>query len=130
MRGLRFLLGGLMCAAFLAGCNSGPKLVTVNGVITKDGKPLSISPTGYVQVIMVPDVGPDAQYTTYPGRADATGKFTIEEVPVGKYRVVVEHMDPNPASDLLAGVYSLQNSKIKREVDGKTPLTIELNDEK
>ena len=116
------LLLGLVC---FFGC-TGPKTVTVTGTVLRDGKPIPVGPTGAVDVTLIPDVGPDQEYTTYPGRADAAGKFEILEVPPGKYRVAVAVLDPTPMEDKLGGAYSIENTKIKRDVDGKTPLTIDL----
>lgn len=120
--GFAFLLG-----LFLAAGCGGPKNVTVTGTVLRDGKPIPVGPTGAVDVTLVQDVGPDEEYTTYPGRADATGKFEIIDVPPGKYRVAVAVLDPTPMEDKLGGAYSIESTKIRREVtDGKTPLTIDL----
>ena len=115
-----FLVG--LC---LVGCNQSTT-VTVTGTVLRDGQPIALGPTGVVQVTLIPDVGPGVEYTTHVGRADATGKFEIIEVPKGKYRVAVEVLDPTPQDDKLAGAHSMENTKIKRDVDGKTPLTIDL----
>jgi hypothetical protein len=116
---------GVVCALILTGC--GPKVVTVTGTVLNNGQPLTIGPTGSILVTLVPDVPPGTPYTTYPGDADATGKFQMREVPPGKYKVAVEQNDPLPASDKLAGKFSPKNTTIVREVvDEKTPLMIDL----
>ena len=115
-----FLVG--LC---LAGCNQSTT-VTVTGTVLREGQPIAMGPTGIVQVTLIPDVEPGVEYTTYVGRADATGKFEIIEVPKGRYRVAVEVLDPTPMEDKLAGAHSMENTKIKRDVDGETPLTIDL----
>lgn len=123
----RVRLAALVAAAcwLAAGCGP-PSNVTVTGSVLKSGKPIPLSPTGIIQVTLKPDVPPDQQYTTYSGRTDATGNFTILEVPRGKYVVGIEQLDPTPMSDKLDGRLAFNNSKIKREVDGKTPITIDL----
>jgi len=116
----------IACALSLTGC--GEKLVTVQGTVLQNQQPLTMSPTGSIQVTLIPDVPPGTPYTTYPGRADATGKFVIEEkVKPGKYKVAVEQNDPLPGTDKLMGKFSPQNTTIVREVvDEKTPLVIDL----
>jgi hypothetical protein len=120
------LLLGVVFALALTGCK--PKLLTVNGTVLNDGQPLPVGPTGSILVTLVPDVAPGAEYTTYPGYPDnATGKFTLTEIPPGKYKVAVEQNDPLPGTDKLKGKYSPKNTTIVREVvDEKTPLTIDL----
>ena len=129
---LRRAASSTICAAPLAfllaiaGCNQGPKAVTVTGTVLRDNQPITVSPTGVVQVTLMPDVGPNEQFTTYVGRCEATGKFEVVEVPVGTYKIGVEQLDPNPQVDKLGGEFSLINTKIKRQVDGKSPLEIDL----
>jgi hypothetical protein len=119
---------GVACALLLTGC--GEKLVTVKGTVLNNGQPLTIGPTGSVLVTLVPDVPPNTPFTTYPGRADATGKFEIgEKVRPGKYKIAVEQNDPLPGTDKLQGKFSVQNTTIRREVvDEKTPLAIDLSE--
>jgi hypothetical protein len=108
------------------GCD-GPKTVTAKGSVVKDGQPIPLSKTGVIQVILQPDVGPDVQYNTYPGRCDAAGKFEIVEVPPGRYKVGIEILDPTPQDDKLRGQMVAANSKIIREIDGKAPIAIDLS---
>lgn len=117
---------GTVCALLLTGC--GEKLVTVKGTVLNNQQPLVLSSTGSIQVTLVPDVPPGTPYTTYPGYADATGKFEIgEPVRPGKYKIAVEHNDPLPGDDQLKGKFSTKNTPIIREiVDEKTPLVIDL----
>ena len=115
----------LIVSLCFLGC-SGPKTVTVTGTVVRDGKPIAVGPAGTIDVTLVPDVGPEEQYTTYPGYCDATGKFEILDVPPGKYRVAIAVLDPTPQNDKLGGAYSVENTKIKRDIDGKAPLTIDL----
>lgn len=116
---------GLLMALGLAGCG-GPKNVTVTGHILRSGKPLPLSKTGVVQITLMPDVGPDQEYTTYVGRCEPDGSFKIEDVPPGRYRIGIEHLDPSPQDDQLRGAFRAENSKIVREIDGKAPLQIDL----
>jgi hypothetical protein len=109
----------------VAGCG-GPKNVTVTGTVLSNGKPVALSPTGTLQVTLMPDVPPDSQYTTFVNDCDKEGKFTIENVPPGKYKIGIEQLDPTPQSDKLNGKFSAANTKIIREIDGKQPLVIDL----
>ncbi len=119
-------LVGTACTLSLTGC--GEKLVNVKGTVLNSQQPLVIGPTGSILVTLVPDVPAGTPYTTYPGYADATGKFEIsEKVKPGKYKIAVEVNDPLPGDDKLNGKFSTANTPIVREVvDEKTPLTIDL----
>jgi hypothetical protein len=112
--------------AISPGCNRGPQTVTVTGKILRGGQPLAVGPTGYVQVMLLPDVGADEQYTTRVGRCEKDGTFVIPEVQPGKYKIGVEQLDPNPQLDKLNGAFRAGDSKIIRDVDGKTPIEIDL----
>lgn len=118
------LLATIVCLA--QGCNNGPKTVTAKGTVLRNGQPLPLSKTGVVQVTLIPDVGPDQQYTPYVGRCDTTGKFEVLQVPPGKYKVGIEQLDPTPQDDKLRGQFAYDNAKYKREVDGKKPIEIDL----
>ena|SRR5437868_10413245 len=119
------LLGLLAAVALPAGCNQ-KKLVNVTGSVLRNGQPLVCSPTGHVMITIVPDVGGDEQYTTRVAYCEKDGSFTIPQVMPGKYRIGVEQPDPNPQTDKLNAVYRAGDSKVVREVDGKTPLNIDL----
>jgi hypothetical protein len=110
----------------LGGCDSGPRTVTATGSVLRGGQPLPLSKTGVVQVTLIPDVGPDEQYTPYVGRCDVAGKFEVLEVPPGRYKIGIEQLDPTPQDDKLRGQYAYANAKYKREVDGKAPIVIDL----
>lgn len=81
---------------------------------------------GYLEIVLIPDVPPGTPFTTKPGEADATGNFEILEVKPGKYKVTAALRDPLPGDDKFNGEFSAQNTKIIREIDGKTPLVIDL----
>lgn len=120
------LLVGLLAASlFLPACQKGGN-VTVTGRVLRNSQPIPLSKTGVVQVTLIPDVGPDEQYTTYVGRCDETGKFEVFDVPPGKYRISIEVLDPTPQNDKLNGAFAFANSKFKRDIDGKAPLAIDL----
>ena len=119
-------VGWLAILAFVHGCGTKPRTVTVTGSVTRGGQPLPVSKTGYVQIMLLPDVGADEQYTTRVGRCEPDGTFQIPEVPPGKYRIGVEQFDPNPQIDKFNGAFRAGDSKIIRDIDGKAPLTIDL----
>ena len=61
------------------------------------------------------------------GRSDpASGIFEVFEVPPGKYRIGIEILDPTPQDDKLGGKMTANFSPIVRDVDGKTPIDIDL----
>src|SRR5438046_893871 len=67
------LFVGLVAALlFLPGCNQQNK-ITVSGSVLRNGQSISVSPTGYVQVTLMPDVGADEQYTTRQARCEKDG---------------------------------------------------------
>lgn len=119
------LVGCVLLIFFFAGCDQ-RRNVTVTGAVLRDGKPIPLSPTGVIQLTLMPDVGPDEQYNTYVGRCDATGKFEVLEVPPGRYKIGIEQLDPTPQNDKLNAAFAYANAKFVREIDGKTPLTIDL----
>src|SRR5689334_2392584 len=117
----------LTLAITFTGCGKGGKAVTVTGTVLRSGQPLALSPTGIVEVTLEPDLPPDKAFSPRLGECDkTTGKFEIREVPPGKYKVGVQQLDPNPTIDKLNGAFAARAGKFLREVDGKTPLTIDL----
>jgi hypothetical protein len=119
-----YLVAALIVGLVPVGCTQSSGKVT--GTVLRDKKPIPVSATGVVQVTLVPDVGAGTEYTTYIGRCDENGKFEILNVKPGKYKVVVEHLDPDPQTDKLNGEFSLTNTKIVRQIDGKSPVEIDL----
>jgi hypothetical protein len=115
-----------LCCLSLPGCG-GEKLVTAKGTVTKDKQPIALGRSGYIEITLIPDVPPGTPLTTRPGRVDAAGNFEIQEVKPGKYKVAIELRDPTPADDKFQGEFSAKNTKIVREIDGKTPLNIDLS---
>ena len=121
----RPLLIGLIAALlFSPGCNQQRK-VTVTGSVVRNGQPIPVSATGYVQITLMPDVGSE-EYTTRQARCEKDGTFKIVEVPPGKYKIGVEQWDPNPQIDKLSGAFRVGDSKVIRDIDGKAPLNIDL----
>lgn len=115
----------LLGCVMVAGC--GAKKVTVNGKVTRKGEPIKMGTNGYFQVTLIPVVEKGKNYTTIPGRSDADGAFVIENVPAGKYRIAIQQFDPNPQQDALGGQFSEEKTKIVRDIDGKSPIEIDLN---
>jgi hypothetical protein len=125
VRGWPLLAGLVVLCLLIAGCKRDNR-VTVNGTVMRNGKPLAMSPTGILQVTLMPDVPEDQPYTSKIGECDKSGNFTITEVTPGKYKIGVEQFDPNPQTDKLNSAFRADTGKIKREIDGKAPLTIDL----
>jgi hypothetical protein len=121
-------LFGLAAALFFqAGCNRQTN-VKVTGTVLRGGQPLKVSPTGVVRVMLKPDVGEGEPFTPKMGDCDReTGKFEIPDVRPGKYKIGVQQFDPTPQVDKLNGGFVPDKGKIVREIDGKTPLTIDLD---
>ena len=118
------LLAGLV---FFCGCGKKANLVTVTGSVLRNGQPLPLSKNGYVQVTLQPDVDPNRAFTPRIAECDkATGKFEIRDIPAGKYKVGIQQFDPDPTSDKLNGAFYVENGKIIRDLDGKTPIDIDL----
>ncbi len=110
-----------------AGCGKKINTVTVTGSVVRNGQPIPLSKNGYVQVTLQPDLPPGAPFTPKMAECDkATGKFEIHDVKPGKYKVGVQQFDPDPTSDKLNGAFHVDKSKIIRDIDGKTPLDIDL----
>lgn len=118
--------GVLAVSLALVGCNSQPANVTVSGKVLEGDKPLVLSPTGVVQVTLLPDVPEGTEFTTYVGRCNPDGSFEVIDVPVGKYKIGVEQLDPTPMEDKLKGAHSVANTKIIRDIDGKSPIVVDL----
>jgi hypothetical protein len=119
-----FLL--LAVATLIAGCGKS-RTVKVIGKVSRSGKPIELSKTGSIQVTLVPDVPEGTEFTTRPARAKADGSFEVADVPPGTYRIAVEVHDPTPRKDVLKGAFSVRKTKIRREIDGKKPLEIDLD---
>jgi hypothetical protein len=119
-------IGLLGILTICCGCEQRPRLVTVTGSVVRAGQPMAVSNTGYVQVMLLPDVGADENYTTRVGRCEKDGTFKITEVPPGKYKIGIEQFDPNPQIDKLNGAFRAGDSKIVVNIDGKAPLNLDL----
>lgn len=122
------LVALLACLALpLAGCG-GPKLVTVKGTVVKDGLPVEVGGMKVLQVILIPAVTKGEEYTTYPGEFvdPANGKFEVKEVPVGKYKVVVNYFDPYPMTNVLTGKFDEASTKLVVDVDGTKPIDVDI----
>ena len=116
----------VVIVTIIPACESKPRTVTVTGSVLRNGQPIPVSKTGYVQVMLLPDVADDQQYTTRVSRCEADGTFMIPDVTPGKYKIGIEQFDPNPQIDKLNGAFRAGDSKVIREIDGKTPIDIDL----
>ena len=130
MRYLTLLL--LLCA--FAGCGdpSRPQTVACEGTLLMNGQPLQVAQreigVGQVAIEFIPaePAGPAPQ--TYGAQADAAGKFSLPGgIPPGKYKIAVHQWDPYPNVDKLQGAFSKEKTPLVREIDGKSPIDIELN---
>ena len=71
--------------------------------------------------------GPLEPGQPFSAAADEEGNFDLPGgMPAGKYRVVVRQWEPYPQIDKLKGRFAEENSPLVVEVDGKTPLQIDL----
>lgn len=79
----RLVLGAALAAAFLTltGCDGGPKIVPVSGMVTIDGQPLTY---GHVQVI-------PTGWRPASGRIGGDGRFTLTTTVPGDGCVVGTH---------------------------------------
>src|SRR5437016_10324476 len=119
----------LVLAVVLSGCSvAGGRKVKVTGKVLNNGQPLKITEgKGEVRVTLLPVVEPGKPYDTFMGKAGADGSFEIPNVPAGKYKVGVEHLDPSPQQDQLHGKFSPLNTPIIRDLDGKEPLNVDVS---
>ena len=101
-------------------------MTAVGFLMLRSGQPIACSQTGYIQITLIPDVGADEQYTTRQARCESDGSFKIVEVPPGKYKIGIEQWDPTPQVDKLSGAFRPGDSKVISDIDGKTPLAIDL----
>jgi len=90
---LSFLVA--LAAAVLSGCDSGPKLVTVTGTVTLDGKPLEGA-----NIAFVPDQS-NAAITPGTDLTGASGNYKImynnrTGVAPGKYKVAISKLEVKP----------------------------------
>jgi hypothetical protein len=121
------LLAGILAVALGSGSGCGKRKAKIQGTVLKDGKPIQVSKTGHVAVTLIPVVKEGEDFTTYPARADEQGNFeTAVPIPAGKYKIAVQQFDPTPQVDALKGAFSPNSTKIVRDIDGKTPLKIDI----
>jgi len=125
-RPLAFL--ALFLCSLVVGCGGGG--VTPKGKLTKGGQPIKVSDKGMVQVRLIPSEG--SADTTYSANVGADGTFTVvgpgnKPIPAGKYKIAVLAMDPYPTNDLLKGKFSEKTTSIVRDVNGSTPLDIDVD---
>jgi hypothetical protein len=125
---VRFLTACFLAGAvFLPGC-SGPTTVEAKGRVVSGGQPLELGPQGVLQVILVPaGMEQSVELTTFSAEVDKEqGTFeVIGGVPPGKYKFVIQALDPYPMADKLNGKFGMNNSPIVREITGE-PIEIDL----
>src|SRR5690242_3951816 len=110
-----FVLAGFLLA-LTSGCSKSVRFVSIHGKITNGGKPVTTSSKGFVQVLFQPADGGNPS-TPVPAVVDSQqGTFTVSEIAEGRYKVVVQQMDPAPVTDKLKGAFSAAKTPIVREV--------------
>ncbi|WP_254507052.1 carboxypeptidase-like regulatory domain-containing protein [Anatilimnocola floriformis] len=122
----------LLLLFVFAGCgSSGPVMVACEGTLLLNGKPLEVAKreigVGQVSLEFIPvENTPNAQ--PYGAQVDAAGKFSLPGgVTPGKYKVVVRQWDPYPQVDKLQGKFDKEHTPLVRQIDGKSPINIELS---
>lgn len=96
----------VLCSlVFLAGCG-GPPPVMVKGKITQDGKPVTVGPSGKIELIFEPEK--DDAGRAYPAVVQADGTFEVvgrdnRGIVPGKYKVNVRVLDPYIPADPKVG---------------------------
>jgi hypothetical protein len=122
----------------VAGCSSGPRLVTVKGQLLYNKKPLPVSEKMGVSVTFIAvDAGENpAMFSADPAafnHEDSTFVITGREgrgIPVGKYRIAISQkmVDEPPAEvETMNEMFSRRKSAIIREVTSAEPIILELS---
>jgi hypothetical protein len=120
-----FLMLG--AANLVVGC-SGPKMVAAKGRVVSGGQPLKVGEKGVLQVILVPEgLEQSVDLTTFPANVDnQQGTFDVYGgVPPGRYKFIIQWLDPYPLTDKLKDKFSMEKSPIVLEVTGE-PLEIDI----
>ncbi len=121
----RCLLTGLSLL-LAAGCSSPPTPVTVTGKVTRGGKPIALSKTEVLRVILTKEVPPGTNPVLLRVKTEADGSFTLPHVPPGKYRVALLLKDTATRRDVPEDASATQNTSFDMEIDGKKPLDLDL----
>lgn len=91
------------------------KGTTVSGIVSVDAKgPL---PSGRVVLY-----GPGPDFKTYPGPIAEGGKYSIDKVPVGEYKIVIAE-DPKSAVPIEAAYLDVKTTPLALKVTDPTPVT-------
>jgi hypothetical protein len=128
----------LLALALLCGCSSEPqeKVSAVRGKLTNAGAPLQVAGreagVGRIEInfhALQPDGTASESFES--ASPDDQGNYTLrgrngKGIKPGKYRIAIRQWDPYPDNDKLGGKFSLENSKIEREV-GETDTTIDID---
>ncbi|MBX9681228.1 MAG: hypothetical protein K2X38_20930 [Gemmataceae bacterium] len=119
----------LFMCLYVIGC--GKAGFSVTGKLEDNGKPLTVSDKGMVNMNLVP-VEDKSGASVFPADVSKDGTFTVRprgdgSLPTsGKYRVSIEIVDPYPGKDKLNGKFSGAKSPIVREINGSANLTIDI----
>jgi hypothetical protein len=117
---LGFLLFGALCLELGTGCKSGPAKVNITGKVVKNGEPLKVSDKGEIRVKFYSQNMEEETSRIRPAIYNASdGTFQVKDIPVGKYRITVEQIDPMPSNknDKLQHAFDNKNSPIIRDVE-------------
>jgi hypothetical protein len=134
---LRFL-GALVLGVSLVGCGS-RGVDKVSGTLKKDGKPYICDEKMYVQIVFIPEkegTNPTpANFHPADGTFEITPTKTTPGLVKGRYKVAVEIRDyttppgkgaKGQPKDLLDGRYDKKNTQLSVEVDGTTPIDLDV----
>jgi hypothetical protein len=123
---------------FLPGCSSAPqeKATAVRGRLTSAGAPLQVAGkeagVGRIEInFHALSADGTASESFESASPDDQGNYSLRGrdgrgIKPGKYRIAIRQWDPYPDNDKLGGKFSLENSKIVREV-GETDTTIDID---
>lgn len=122
MGAIRTTILGFALAALCTGCGGkAPLGPTLEGKLTKEGKPLQVHPmVGWIEMNLVPAGEPTADpQSASVDKKDGSYKIRgTKELGIkpGKYKVVVRQFDEKPEVDLLNGKFSKEKTPIEVEV--------------
>jgi hypothetical protein len=131
-----FCFAGLV--VLFLGCSSEPqeKVVAVRGRLTNAGAPLQVAGreagVGRIEINFHQLQADGAPSQTFESASpDEQGNYSLrgangKGIKPGKYRIAIRQWDPYPDNDKLGGKFSLENSKVVRDV-GETETTIDID---
>jgi hypothetical protein len=102
----------------------------VTGKVVENGKPVTVSEKGVIQVALVPEGGDNTSGFGTTVKSDGTfvvNKRADGNFPsAGKYRVGVQVYDPYPGDDKYAGKFIAAKSPIIVEIKGDDELVVDV----